>query len=217
MNFTPFSLFGNKSKKTTFITFSGFTADTNVYSGTSTNGPGLYCLAVQSEASASRSITSVTINGTNANFIVSDSISSSPVFIRANLYWFRTTASSFDIVTTFSGTVLRGGFALWSIENVNSDTPVQIGTSQTIAGGSTTLSTTFSTGFVGSDVGIIVQTNGTQNSNITWTNATERYESTVESLVNFGGADFIVPDGNNYTVTTNFNTSAAVSVGAIWN
>jgi hypothetical protein len=217
MNFTPFSFFGNKSKKTTFITFSGFTADTNVYSGTSTNGPGLYCLAVQSEASASRSITSVTINGTNANFIESNSISSSPIFIRANLYWFRTTASSFDIVATFSGTVLRGGFALWSIENVNSDTPVQTATSSTSSVAVTSLETTFSTLFVGGDVGIIVQTNGTENSNISWTNATERYESTVESLVNFGGADFTVPDGNNYTVTTFFNSSTAIGVGAIWN
>jgi hypothetical protein len=216
MNFTPFSLFGNKSKKTTFITFSGFTADTNVYSGTSTNGPGLYCLAVQSEASASRSVTSVTINGTNANFIADNAIGS-PVFIRANLYWFRTNDASFDIVATFSGTVLRGGFALWSIENVNSDTPVNSTTSSTTSGAVTTLNTEFSTGFVGGDVGIIVQTNGTQNSNISWTNATERYESTVESLVNFGGADFIVPDGNNYTVTTNFDSSTAVALGAIWN
>ena len=216
MNFTPFSFFGNKSKKTTFITFSGFTADTNVYSGTSTNGGGLYCLSVQSEATASRSITSVTINGTNANFIANNGIGS-PVFIGASLYWFRTTASSFDIVVTFSGNVSRGGFALWSIENVNSDIPVQTATSTTTTGAVTTLNTTFSTGFVGGDIGIIVQTNGTQNSNISWTNATERFESTVESLVNFGGADFIVPDGNNYTVTTNFDTSTAVGVGAIWN
>lgn len=216
MIFSPVAILSQKPKSTTFVTFSGFTTDTSVYSGTCTNGPGLYCLAVQSEASASRSVTSVTINGASANFIADNTIGS-PVFIRANLYWFRTTASSFDIVATFSGTVLRGGFALWSIENVNSDIPVQQGTSSSTTADVTSLDTTFSTAFVGGDLGIIVQTNSVQNSSISWTNATERYENTVESLVNFGGADFTLPDGNNYTVTTNFSSSKAIGLGAIWN
>jgi len=215
MIFSPVANLSTQGKSSTFIGFSGFTTDASSYSGTTNLEPGFYVITTHLEATANRGFSSLTFNGNAATFLDDTNCTSGP-YIRAGMYYINTTQFTTDVILTYTGTVTRGGFAIWKLNGIQNAVPAAtngVGGCATV----TTRSATVSTGFVGGDIGIVAQTNAVQNTNISWTNATERYENSVEALVNFGGADFIPPDGNNYTVTTNFDSSEAVIFAAIWN
>lgn len=215
MIFSPVANLSTQGKSSSFIGFSGFTADASSYSGTTSLEPGFYVITTHLEATTNRGFSSLTFNGVSATFLTDQNCTSGP-YIRVGMYYINTTQLTTDIVLTYSGTVARGGFGIWKLNGIQNSVPA----SYNGAGGCasvTTLNNTVSGGFVGGDIGIIAQTNATQNTNISWTNATERYEENVEALTLFGGADFIPPNGNNYTVTSDFSSTGAVNLIAIWN
>jgi hypothetical protein len=65
-----------------------------------------------------------------------------------------------------------------------------------------------------------VQTNGLHDTPMTWTNATERYDSIIGAgqVTQASGADFVTTESGNRTITTtHINSSQAISLtGAVW-
>lgn len=214
MIFAPFANLSSRGKKIDYISFSGFTNDATTYTGQTNIEIGTYIVAVHWESAASRSLSSVTFNGAATTNIQTDTYSLNP-YIGVSLRHITITGSTNDISITFSNNVTRSGIALWKISGINSITPAAI--NGAIAGSGTSASLGLSTGFVGGDVGVALITLAVQNSNITWSNATKRYDESVEALANFSGADLVAADPNNINVAANFNSSAYVGISAIWN
>lgn len=213
MNFSPVAFLSSRGKAAQYISFSGFTNDASSYTGSTTVDVGMYVVAIHWESAASRGLSSVTFNGSAATNIQTDTYNLNP-YIGVSLHYFRTTQPSNDIVINFSGNVTRSGIALWRMEGLNSITPVSSQGAAAASGTSAAL--TLSGGFDAGDVGIAVVTLSDQNSNISWSNATKRYDESVESLANFSGADLVALDGNNINVAANFDSSAYVGISAIW-
>jgi hypothetical protein len=202
-----------------YITFTGSNTGASSYTlaGVSIGGAGLIVVTVQWEAtSGGQTLTGATIGGVTAtitNQIVSTQATSwtGVAIIYARL----TSGTTADIVTNFSGNVLRVATGVWRIQNNISDTPIQ---SQSASGSSVTgLSMTF-TGLSTNNVGINATTIGVNGLRVTWTNATERYDQDL-SATGFSGADFLTSSSGDRTVSTSHTSSSqpVTIAGTVWN
>lgn len=214
MNFSPVAYLSQKQSlppSVTFITFSGSTNDQQTYTGiTANSGEGLLVMGIHWEFTpGARSVTGVTVNGNSATIVGNQSISNAGICFS----YYRTTQSSNSISFGFSGgSVGRMTIGIWRLDNIVNDAPHIF--DYTSTGGGTSLSLTEA--YHPNDVGIALQTNTTQNTSVTWTNATERYDFTSEATAQFTGADYTLPDANNYTISTSFSTTGAILGTCIW-
>ena len=70
------------------------------------------------------------------------------------------------------------------------------------------------------NAGVCAQTNGTDTTSMTWTNATEQYDVSLGAgTTRMSGADFITVSSGNRTVSTSHASSAQPIglVGVVWN
>ena len=204
----------------TYITFTSDTVSraTYTFSGVSIGGPGLIAVSVHAEApSGVRSITTATINGVAAT-IASQLVQGTTQPTTTGIIYLRVTAgTTADISITFTAAPSRCGIGVWRIQNNISDTPLQSQTAGLNSG--TGLTITF-TSLTTNNVGVCAETNGTDTTSMTWTNATEQYDVSLGAgTTRMSGADFITVSSGNRTVSTSFVNSAQpiTLVGVVWN
>ena len=202
-----------------YITFTSNTASLTTYTFNNVpiGGDGLIAISVHSESSASRTISSATINGEAAT--IASQISQGPAaaqFTNTGVIYLRVTSgTTANISITYSGAVTRMGIGVWRIQNNISDTPIQTQTSSLLTG--TGLSITF-TGLTTYSLGVCGQTNGIANPML-WTNATENYDVALASLSEMSGANFLTTTTGDRTITTlhSNSTQPLTLVGVVWN
>jgi hypothetical protein len=147
---------------------------------------GLVCVMVQSENNNNSSISSVVIDGITATQARLDIYNS--LLVQA-IYYAVVTGSTGNIQVNYTNTQLRSGIAVWTITSYSSTTPTY--TYGITVGVSTSLSQitpSLPAGSVG-----IAGWNNTVNAarNVTWTNATERFDVDYSASTGEGsGADF---------------------------
>jgi hypothetical protein len=215
MNFAPFAFENNQPtsqvpRSITFIGNTGFTANASSYSSVVADDPGLLVIGVGWE-SISFGLTSVTVNGNAATYT---SLPQKNGTIGASLYYYDTTSTSNTIAINFNGSVDRSLISCWLLKGLSSTTPTSI---DNVTSNTTSLQIT-ATDYVNTGaLGVVVQSNASQNSVLTWTNATKDYGLSVEALAYFGGAEFTTPSPNNYIVTTNWTGGDnAIAYLATW-
>jgi hypothetical protein len=184
-------------------------------------GVGLVVVAVSCQSSTQRVLSSATIGGNPATIITSvtsvggGSQGTNPV--QYALIQGVTTTSTNDISVTWDGQCLNTNCAVWRINDYNSTTPVWSGGTFNNYQ-STGLSLTTSS-LNGTNVGIFASVLGANNTPVTWTNATERYDGTIEAGVpSTSGADFSTTTTGTRAVSTSHNNNAfgEVLIGAVW-
>jgi hypothetical protein len=209
-------------KSLTYITSSSNNSSLATYSFPSTNigGPGLIVVAFHSERGNPLIQTpTITIGGISAT-IAGDSYSGtgSPNISTIIAYVRITSGTTANISITYPATQTRIGIGVWRIQNNISDTPIQV--QKSAANSGTGRSITFTSLGI-NDLGICAQTNGTQGTSMTWTNATEDYDSDIGSPAGtrISGASFITSSSGNRTITTTHSNSAqAITLlGVVWN
>jgi hypothetical protein len=213
--------FPQESKTLTYLSHTTNAAGQTSYtfSSVAIGGPGLIAIVVHAEASVGRTFSSATIGGLSASIAVNFSQLSSPgpgSITTAIIYRRITAGTTANVILTFSGAMSRCSIGAWRINGNASDTPRQ--TQSTFrAGAGTTLSLAFTSQLYGALM-ICGQTNGTNTTPMTWTNATERYDVDFASLTQVSGADFSPLLLGSRTITTTYASSAQaqVLVGATW-
>jgi hypothetical protein len=205
----------------TYITSSSNNSSLATYSftGTSIGGPGLIVVAFHSErTSALIQVPTITIGGVSAT-IAGDSYSgnNNPNISTIIAYARITSGTTANISITYPSNQTRLGIGVWRIQNNISDTPIQVKTSAANSG--TGLSITL-TGLTSNNLGVCAQTNGTQGTSFTWTNATENYDTDIGSPAGtrISGASFITSSSGNRTITTSHTNSiqAITLIGVVW-
>jgi hypothetical protein len=206
----------------TYITSLSNNTSTTSYSfsATSIGGPGLIVVAFQTERTTALIQTpTITIGGVSAT-IAGDSFSgnNSPNISTLIAYARITSGTTANISITYPSAQTRIGIGVWRIQNNISDTPIQV--QKSAANSGTGLSITL-TGLTSNNLGVCAQTNGTQGTSMTWTNATEDYDSDIGSPAGtrISGASFITSSSGNRTITTSHtNSSQAITLlGVVWN
>lgn len=206
----------------TYITSLSNNTLSNSYSfiATSIGGPGLIVVAFQTERTTTLIQTpTITIGGVSAT-IAGDSYSgnNNPNTSTLIAYARITTGTTANISITYPASQTRIGIGVWRIQNNISDTPIQV--QKSAANSGTGLSITL-TGLTANNLGICAQTNGTQGTTMTWTNATEDYDYDIGSPAGtrISGASFITSSSGNRTITTSHtnSTQAITLLGVVWN
>lgn len=184
------------------------------FNTTAIGGAGLIVVAVQTEASASsRPLTSVTINGTTASIVQNIN---QGVCVGAIVQLVVASGSTADIVVNFSSAQVRCRIAVWRITNYNSSTAVTSSNSSAASG--TGLTVTLNS-LTASNVVIAGYTIGTQSLPVTWTNATERYDSNIGGAnTGASGADTKTTSSGSLSITTSNSSSTQpiILVAAAW-
>ena len=210
------------SKSLTYITSTSNNSSLATYSFPSTNigGPGLIVVAFHSERGNPLIQTpTITIGGVSAT-IAGDSYAGTgaPNISTIIAYARITSGTTANISITYPANQTRIGIGVWRIQNNISDTPIQV--QKSAANSGTGRSITFTSLGI-NDLGICAQTNGTQGTSMTWTNATEDYDSDIGSPAGtrISGASFITSSSGNRTITTTHsNSSQAITLlGVVWN
>lgn len=203
----------------TYITFTSNTASqtTYTYNDVPIGGAGLIVVSTHTEAAAPRTLTSASINGVSST-IASQIVSGSGAqATTTGIFYLRVTGgTTANISLTYSGEGLRNGIGVWRIQNNISDTPMQSQTEALNTG--TGLTITF-TGLSTNNIGICAQTNGTDTTPITWSGATEDYDTSLSAgTTRMSGADFITSSSGNRTVSTSHasSTQPIGLVGVVW-
>jgi hypothetical protein len=221
MNFAPFA-FQNSQPTTavlTYVTFSGITTDASSYTFTNVDvtSAGLVVLAIHSEASNPNSISSVTINGAAATIAIQQTATiPANSNVLTGIAYGRITGTTATVVVNYGNNQGRCLIGVWRINNNNSDTPISTNSSSAILG--TTLSINLTNTSL-TNVGVIGETNGTQATTVSFTNATARYNSAVENLSQAAGGDYTTTTSGTRTITTTFSNSTQpiTLAGAVWN
>ena len=213
--------FPQESKTITYLSNTTNLAAQTTYTFASVaiGGPGLIAIVVHAESNPTRTFTSATIGGLSASIAVTQTqpFSPAPGSVTTAIIYRRITAgTTANVVLTFSGVMSRCSIGAWRINGNASDTPRQTQNALNIAGG-TTLSITFTSQLAGALM-LCGQTNGTNTTPMTWTNATERYDADIGTLSQVSGADFSPLLLGSRTITTTYASSAQsqVLVGATW-
>ena len=206
----------------TYVSYSGnnTTQTTYTFNGISIGGPGLIGVAIHSESNATRTISSVSINGTSAT--IASQITAGPgvgAFTIAGVAYLRITGgTTANVSITFSAAVSRAAIGVWRIQNNISDTPIQTQTNSANSGTGLTLNFTSLTT---NNVAVCANTVGIESASVSWTNATVRYNQAISTGINtrVSGADFTTTSSGNRTVSTsNANSTQPLAlVGVVWN
>jgi hypothetical protein len=172
------------------------------------DGPGLIVLHIGTYVNGAvptTTISGVTIGGVSASF-QTITHNGDFNFATTTLAYARiTSGTTADIVVDYkqnSGFPANIYIGVWRIQNNTSDIPYQ---TQTNRSGSKTQTMTF-TSLPTNSVGIMgIAYGSSRTSNPSWTNATSRYNSTIE-LAKYAGGDFTSVGGGNLTITTTWST-----------
>lgn len=224
MRFAPFGFENSQAVATTtavlnYITFTGITTDASSYAfnNIDVTTAGLVVVAIHSEASNPNTISSVTINGSAATIAIqrTQTIAANSNALTGIAY-LRITGTTATVTVNYNNNQGRCVIGVWRIDSNNSDTPISTDSSSAISG--TTLSINLNNTSL-TNVGVIGETNGTQNTTVTYTNATARYNSAVENLTQASGGDYTTTSSGTRTITTTFSNSTQpiTLVGAVWN
>jgi hypothetical protein len=191
-------------------------SQTTYTSGTETTGIGLIVLSVAGSSSASRTSNSLTVGGVSATLIDQESLArGGGGNIQNALYYIVTTSATNILSTTWSSTMENTNIAWWRINNFNQTTPIYNGKTSTTSA-STGLSLTTSS-LNNNAIGIATSTIG-NDLRITWTNATERYDGSIEAPIAISGADFKTTSVGTRTVSTSHTstTQGDILIMAVW-
>jgi hypothetical protein len=223
MNFAPFAFQNSQptssTAELTYITNTGITTDAATYTFTNVNvtSSGLVVLAIHSEASNPNTINSVTIDGVAATIAIqkTETIPANSNALTGIAYR-RITGTTATVVVSYNTNQGRCVIGVWRINNNNSDTPISTNSASATSGTGLTINLT-NTSLT--NVGVIGETNGTQNTTVSYTNATARYNSAIENLSQASGADYTTTTSGTRTITTTFtnSTQPITLVGAVWN
>ena len=196
-----------------YISFSSDTVDRTTYTFTNINigGPGLIAVMVHLGGS-SPSISSATIGGLSATKAV-EQVGS---FLTTAIIYSRITAvgSTATISITLTGGESACAIGVYRIQNNISDTPFQ---TQSAVSNTLVASITLPfTSLPNNGIGIAGNT-GYDNSDTTWTNATEQYDTQVVTNFRVAAANFKTTASGNRTITESFSPNNRFStVGAVW-
>jgi len=185
----------------TFITSTGNTSNLSTYTFTdvSIGGPGLIVVVYASEGNnaSPSSFTSFQIGGSEATIVKQQNSVSGTDGNTAMAYRRITGGTTTTISITLSQSQQRAAIGIWRIQNNVSDTPITSATgfTTTSVSGTTTLNSLTNGDFV-----ISSALNGLAG-NLTWTNATQRFEQNPENLIFFEGADATKSGDGNLTIT----------------
>lgn len=157
------------------------------------------------------SLTSLTIGGTEATSVVLGSVGGAQ---RADMRCRRIASpSTIDVVATFDNATSRCAISVWCITGNTSDTPAATHGSVVSAG--TTVTASLSS-LPSRSVCVAGVSHGTGGSTITFTGATERYDSNREA----GGSQFAGADTSNvsgtHDITADFSTGTLAIAAAGW-
>jgi hypothetical protein len=216
-----FFLCGGVPPEITYVTFiDDATAQTTyTFTNASIGAPGLIVVAYHAEVSSAtaRTFVSATIDGnaaTSVATIAQNGVTSTTTGLISRRI---TSGSTATVSITMSGACLRARIAIWRINNNISDTAFTTSTAGAATG--TGLSITLNS-VPANAVGMAAQTNGTNDTPLTWTNATERYDSVIGSgaTTQASGADFVTTASGNITITTSHASSAQATslAAAVW-
>jgi hypothetical protein len=214
-------LAGQNLPEITYVTLVDNATALTTYTFTDANigAPGLIVVGYHAElaAATARTFVSATIGGSAATNVVTRAVNG-VTSVNAGLIARRIlSGSTATIAITFSGAQSRCRIGIWRINNNNSDAVSFSATAGAASG--TGLALTLN-GLPKNAVGIAVQTNGTDLTPMTWTGATERYDSIIATGVTTqtSGADFFTVEPQNLTITTaHANSAQAIaSVAAVW-
>ena len=225
MNFAPFayrqqavSSAPPSTAVVTYITFTGISTNTTVYTFTNVNvtSAGLIAVAIHSEGQTSGILSSVSIGGVTATIAIQKNEVLGSGRIISAIAYARITGTTATVVVSYSGSQSRCLIGVWRINDNNSDTPIS--TNSVSAASGTGLSMGLTNTSL-TNVGVMAQTNGTQNTTVAWTNATVRYNTALVNSTQMSGADYTTTTSGTRTITTSFTTSSQpiVLVGAVWN
>lgn len=191
---------------------------TYTFTDASIGAPGLIVVAYHTEVQGStpRTFVSATIGGSAATSVVTRAQTGVNSTTTGLISRRITSGSTATVSITMSGACLRARIAIWSINNNVSDTAFTTASAGAASG--TGLSLTLNS-VPANAVGMVAQTNGVENTAITWTNATERYDSQIGAgATQASGADFFTTASGNRTITTtHISSSQALSAAAaVW-
>lgn len=155
----------------------------------------------------SASVSSMTIGGISAT----SAVSAGSAQLVSIWYAIVPTGTTADIVLTLGATSNNAVIGVYSLYHIVSTTPT---TSNNLTVGGTSNATNTS---VKKDGIIIAGITGSTNSTTTWTNATENYDTAVESTVRSGANSVLVQDNASYTTTAVITVSGNFTqVAAAW-
>ena len=202
----------------TFITSTNNTNNLTTYTFNSVDigGPGLIVVVFGSEGGngTASSFTSFTIGGEEATIVKQLNSVSGTDGNLAMAYKRITGGTTSDISVSLNQLQGRAAIGIWRIENNVSDTPITNATGLTnTTSVSTTLNSLSNNDFV---ISTILCGNAF---NITWTNATQRFEQAPENVVFFEGADTTKSGDGNLTITGTVASSATQGlymISAAW-
>lgn len=192
---------GGGSLVGTFLQNAGDGTDLTVYTFASQNlgtasADRNIVVAATGRQSTAQTITAVTVGGVSATQLGTRGLSQNPLGI-----WMAAvpTGTTGDIVVTFSGAMLRCAVGLWAVTGGASLSNSDFGTDTADVTGA-------ANGF------IVAAACNTGSVTFTWTNATERFDGTVESFT-ASGADAITVGATTITATpTSASTNGIVAV-----
>jgi hypothetical protein len=194
------------------------TSDASTYTFSSVNfgGAGMVVIAVNTKKATAGSgwnFTTVTIDGITATQVTvqggfNDTLQA--------IYYAVVTNTTGDIVVNLNANATSISCGVWRVVNYTSTTPVYTGVTQGVSG---TLSLTTSS-LGNRSVGFTSVVDRNYSNNLSWTNATERYEVNNGELGNqqdTSGADFLQLTTGTRTVTSGSLTgSGALLQLAVW-
>lgn len=189
----------------------GANLSTYTFTGLTTGGAGLMVISITWEG-ASGTISGVTIGGVTATLAAED-LSPGPGIAT---YYAVTTASTVDVVISFTAQQLRLIGGLWRITGYVSSTP-SASSIESISGGSSANTITI-TGLTNNSVVASLQSVGLGGNPVTWTNATERFDIDAgDAGLRASGAD-ASGTGTSITISTTYPTSSQTNKlsGVAW-
>lgn len=149
----------------------------------------------------SRTISSVTIGGINTLEAIQNN-NAALGGVTIGLYMANVpTGTTADVVITFSNTVARTGIGVWTCTGLDSNVAKATGSNMATDPAVVTLNPIFADGFA---IAVAMENNG---ATYNWTNATERFDTTVDGA-GHSGADNSSP-GTSLTITADFSVTDA--------
>ena len=190
---------------------SGSNLTTYTFTGLTTGGEGLIAVSFTWESAAGL-VSGVTIGGITATLAAEDTAPGPGVAT----YYVVTTASTVDVVITFTEEILRVIGGMWRITDYISSTPSS--SAVEVNGLNTSASTITITGMTTGSVVLALQAVGTASIPVTWTNATERFDIDAGDLGLRGSGADASGTGTSLTISTTYPTSAQVTklFGVAW-
>lgn len=211
MNFSPVAILNTSTQEKTysFLGYTGFTTDSTSFSLSANAAAGHLVIGIHWEQSSSRTLT-LSVNGVNATQVYGANQGGTVTA----LYAIPIDGSTSNVTASFSGNVLRCGMSLWSLQNFT-QVPLPLSEQGGTSAGSSVYSNIISSYYPGDLVIMVLSTQGT-NANISWTNATSRYSENLENLMSVSGADFVLPNYNNYPYSASFAFNGFSAAGGIF-